>query len=115
MERLRRFYPHCPGPVQTAQNRPFPAPQLAALLVCCKSLMQNEAMKKLRTRPVFRNITKEEFRAPACEICGAPYKLLQALNLRTPKGQPPFGSYVQTCKCERPAPPKRDYGADVPF
>jgi len=71
-------------------------------------------MKKPRMRhPHQRPPT--QFPGYACEICGAPYKLIQALDLPTENGAPPYGSYVPTCKCERPAAPKRDYSPDVPF
>ena len=81
-----------------------------------KLSLRMKDMKKTHGPPVFRKPkASDEFHAPACEVCGAPYKLLQALNLRPPKGAPPYGSYVQTCKCERPSPPKIDYGPEVPF
>ena len=71
-------------------------------------------MKKLRARPVFRK-PLEEFRAPACEVCGAPYKARQILNLPVPKGDVPYGAYVQDCTCERPAPKVRPNDPTVPF
>jgi hypothetical protein len=53
------------------------------------SMWQQDAhrmiQRRARARPVFRK-PSEEFRAPAWEICGAPYKLRQALNLPTPEG-----------------------------
>jgi hypothetical protein len=58
----------------------------------------------------------EEFSGVVCEVCGAPFKPVQTLNLPVAKGAVPFGSWVPTCKCKRPAPPPpRPFDPDIPF
>lgn len=71
-------------------------------------------MKKQPHKP--KSATAAELPRAVCEICGAPYKLVQSHDWAwRAKPGTGYGAYVQTCKCERPAPPKPDYGPDVPF
>jgi hypothetical protein len=73
-------------------------------------------MKKRRPNKHKSDPAAELARA-ACEICGAPYRLIQSHDQAW--GAAPgtgYGAYAQTCKCERPAPKTpRPNDPDVPF